>query len=451
MHSAQRLPSVNSSEVRQLGHPSIDTLVAGILAFLLAVPSGLSISITAGAVIAMMLAPVTLPALWRNKGGRWLLITLLSFIPSGWLVAQISLLQDASRSLNTGVFLYEAAIPVGLLASLTGAYWCITKLGLQRFLLLAYSGLLAVAPFSSQLPLGPWKYVLAGPVSVLVFLLLARNRLLLGLVITPVLVEVSIASNFRSWIIFLALATVLSVYTPARSTKPSASRIASLGLVTVAFTAIVSWLLVNAASSGGLGDYLQERTTRQLAASDGNLILGGRPEGAAAFALWRKSPIGIGFGVAPSPDDYWLAVRSLPVGSHAIAENNGVATYLKQGQVNFHSTFWSFWGIYGAAGVLFAVLAVVYLGHSTIIASAAIINIGLRASVVLLMTGSMWDILFSPTTVAQLATALATALYIRGDPNTAPIRNKDPVHESITAHQRHHNHAQGCGWSHSHG
>lgn len=439
MSSPLRVPSAISSGGPQLQHFSIETLIAGILALLLAVPSGLSVSLSMGSVIALILTPVTLPVLWRNKGGRWLLIALLGLIPSGWLVAQISLLQDPGRSLNIGIFLYEAAMPVGLLVSLVGAYWCITQLGLQRFLLLTFAGLLAVAPTLPLFERNAWKYALAVPASILVILLLARNRFLLGLVITPLLVTISIASDFRSWILFLALATVLSVYRPTRSEKISSSRIASLGLLTIASSVIVGWLVVGAATSGALGDYLQQRTNQQLEDSNGNLLLGGRPEWGAAFALWRKTPLGMGLGVAPSSDDYWLAIRSMPLGSKA-AENSVVASYFRQGQVNFHSTFWTFWGVYGVAGVLFAVLALIYFARGAMVATQEIRSVALRASALLIMLGSTWDVLFSPTAVTQLAIALATALSIRGDPRMAPIRVKE--HERIPADQRHHHHAK---------
>ena len=61
MHSAQRLPEFNSSEGRHLGHLSIDTLAAGLVAALLAVPSGLSINISVGGILALILTPVTCP------------------------------------------------------------------------------------------------------------------------------------------------------------------------------------------------------------------------------------------------------------------------------------------------------------------------------------------------------------------------------------------------------
>ena len=91
-----------------------------------------------------MIAPVTLPTMWRDSRGRWLVIALLALVPSGWLVAQIYLLQDSGRSFNNGFFLFEAAMVFGLLASLIGAYWRITKLGLQRFLLVVFASMFAV-------------------------------------------------------------------------------------------------------------------------------------------------------------------------------------------------------------------------------------------------------------------------------------------------------------------
>lgn len=425
MRNGEGLPGLYSAEAHQLGRSSSETLIAGVLAVLLAVPSGVSPSITVGGTIALILSPVTLPTLWRNKGGRWLLIALLALIPSGWLVAQISLLQDPGRSFNENIFGYEAALPLGLIASLVGAYWCTTKLGLQRFVLLSFAGLLAVAPLAPWFVHGAWKYALALPVSVLVILLLARNRLLLSFVIMPLLIAVSIAGDFRSWIAFLALTTVLTVYTHAQSKKRSAWGIASLGVVTVASAVIVGWLIISAATEGMLGDYLEQRTRQQLDYSDGNLLLGGRPEWSAAIALWRRNPLGIGFGVAPSHVDYWLAIGNMPLGSQAQQLNSIVAFYFKQGQVNFHSTFWTFWGIYGAAGIIFATLSFVYLVQSAVITTQATGDIALRASILLISFSAIWAVLFSDTIVSQLAIALAIALHIRGERQTQGTKERE--------------------------
>ncbi|AKK26187.1 hypothetical protein AB431_05190 [Mycobacterium sp. EPa45] len=410
---------------------------------LIAVPSPVSVSVSVGGILSLILAPVTFAALWRNTRGRWLLIALLALVPSGWLVAQTTLQQDHGRTFSSKIFLYEAAMPVGLLASVIGAYWCITKLGLQRSLLCFFAGLLAAAPFTfSLINNNPWKYGLALPVSMLVVLLLARNRVLLGLVITPLLIAVSIASDFRGWIAFLAIATILSVFSSSRRTRPSASRVASIGLATVATTTLVAWLISQAATAGILGGYLEQRTRDQLENSNGNLLLGGRPEWGAAIALWRQNPLGLGIGVVPSADDYWLAIRGMPLGAQARQEISTVAESFQQGQLGFHSTFWTFWGIYGVAGVVFVVLALVYAGQATIAATAAIKWVALRASVVLLLLSCIWDILFSATLVPQLAIAIATALHILGRPNVEPIETKDPNCERSSAHQRRHNHAQ---------
>jgi len=388
-----------------------------------------------GGVIALILTPVTLPALWRDRRGRWLLIALLALVPSGWLVAQASLLQDRGRTFNAGIFLYQAALPVGLLASLIGAYWCITKLGLQRFLLLSFTGLLVAAPFFyTRLDDNPWKYGLALPVSMLMILLLARNRLLLGVVVAPLLVAVSITANFRAWVAMLVLAIALAVFARTRSTVPSASKVAALGFVAVATGMAIGWLVTQASAAGILGDYLEQRTTVQLESANGNLLLGGRPEWGAAIALWRENPIGIGIGVAPSSDDYWLAIRSMPLSSRGLQEISVVAKAFKEGLVNFHSTFWTFWGVYGAAGVLFAVLALTYLGRAMMASTAAISSVALRASVALLMLAAIWDILFSPTVVPQLAIALAAALYISNDPDDRSVRAEDSTYETSSIH-----------------
>ena len=428
MPSSQRLPDLVRSEGGRSRNIPIESLLAGVLAALLAMPSGVSVSLSIGAAIALALSPVTVPTLWRDKRGRWLLISLVALVPSGWLVAQASLLQDHGRTFSSKIFLFQAALPVGLLASVVGAYWCITKLGLQRFLLISFAGQLAAEPIvNPMLYVNPWKCGLALPVSMLVILLFARSRFLLVLVATPLLVAVSIAADFRSWTALLFISTVLTVFTGRRSTQLSTSRMASLWFVTGAASMAVAWLITQASTAGMLGEYLQRRTMTQLANTNGNLLLGGRPEWGAAIALWRESPLGLGIGVSPSSDDYWLAIRSLPLGSFAQQEIHGVARYFREGLVSFHSTLWTFWANYGAAGVLFTVLALACAARATMTATAGTRSTHLRASVALLMLSCIWDLLFSPTIVSLLAIALATALHIlcgpRGDQS---INYKDP-------------------------
>jgi len=430
MHAQRDVLPVNRRHQYDL---SIDTVAAGILAALIAVPSPISASLSIGGALSLALTPVTFPAVWRNARGRWLLIATLALVPMGWLVAQTSLLQDTGRTFNTQFFLYQAALPVGLLASLTGAHWCITRLGLQRFLLLAFTGLLVAGPFSFSQD-NPWKYGLALPISILAILFIVRNRLLFGLAVTT-LAAVSIASNFRSWTAILAITAALVVFERSSWTVPSASRVISLGLVTLAAVGLVAWLVFKASTAGLLGDYLEQRTNNQLSASEGNLLLGGRPEWGAAIALFRENPLGIGIGVTPSSEDYWLAIRNMPLGSQGLQDISNVAKSFLQGQVNLHSVFWTFWAVYGVAGMIFSFLALVYLAHATTLAVAKLQRLNVRAATVLLMLSTTWDILFSPITVAAtLAIALATALHVFDDSDVAPIPMEDSRHETSPIH-----------------
>lgn len=422
---------------KRSGALQVDKIAAGILAVLIAVPSPISVSLSLGGLISLAVIPVTFPALWRNPRGRWLLVATLALAPVGWLVAQSSVLQDHDRAFSTGFFLFGAALPVGLSASLLGAYWCTVQLGLQRFLLLSSVGLLAAALMTLN-PSNPWKYSLALPVSMLVLILVARNRLLLVLVVTPALAAVSIGADYRSWIAILGLATILAVIT-GRTRRPlPMSRVASLGFVAISASAIVGWLVMRASVSGMLGNYVKQRTDSQLATSSGNLLLGGRPEWGAAFGLFRESPFGIGIGVAPSYNDYVRAIRNMPI-SPALQENSNVATSFRAGIVNFHSWFLNLWALYSLAGVLFSILALVLLARATLAAVTLVRRTNLRAAVALLLLGSIWDILFSPTLVAQLAIALATALYVSEKSNSNSFRVKDSHHERSAANKRNYN------------
>jgi hypothetical protein len=396
---------------------SMETIAAGILAALMTVPSPLSVSLSIGAALSLALIPVTVPTLWRTTEGRGLVIALLALVPVGWLTAQPSLLEDNGRAFSIQLFLYQAALPVGLFATVVGAYWCVNELGLQRFLFLSLTGLLATASLTLD-SANPWKYGLALPVSMLVILSFGRNRLLLGLVVTPLIVAVSIAADFRSWVAFVGIAMALVILAPAGNTRPSASAFASRGIVTVAGVLAIGALVTQASTAGLLGETLARRTNRQLDAAGGNLILGGRPEWGAGFALWRENPFGIGIGVTPSSNDYWLAIRNMPFTTRGLQELSTVADNFRQGLFDLHSTFMTFWCIYGIAGVGFCVLALYLLVKATVFTSAVTLaRPNVQAAVALLMLATAWDVLFSPTNPGRLGIALAVALYISSKPN----------------------------------
>jgi hypothetical protein len=406
-----------------------DTLLGSIFALAIAVPSPVSVSLSIGSLIALAILPVTLRTLWLSTRGKWLLITILGLVPSGWLTAQGSLLRDTGRTFDTRWFLYESAIPLGLAASIVGAHWCIAKLGLERFLQLSMTGLLLAVPLTDhRVEDNLWKYSLAIPISILSILFLAKSQLLLGLIVVPALAVVAISAEYRSWIALLVLTTLLtilpghrlprpSVLPGNRQPRPSTSRLTLIGIATIAATIIISWLSVRMATGGALGSVVQERTLRQLEVSDGNLLFGARPGWNAAITLWQQDPLGIGIGVAPSANDYWLAEQSMP--PHVSRQDPSFFLNLFiQGKVDFHSTLWTFWGTYGVVGALFAVFALVYCTYAIVVSITAKRKTHLQAAIVLLLLSSTWDILFSPTNVTVLAIGLATAIHIidRSDP-----------------------------------
>jgi hypothetical protein len=404
---------------------SVETVLPSVVALLIAVPSPISVNLTLGGLIALVLAPVTFPGLWRNTRGRWLIIVILALIPTGWIVAQSSLLQDNGRTFSTQVFFYHAALPVGLLAGLAGSYWCITKLALHRFLLFSFISVLA-AELVTLNPENPWKYGLSVPVSMLGILLFAKSRLMLGLVVVPVLAAVSIVADLRSGTAIVLTTAVLVIFARRRSTQPSAAGLTSRGLVAAVVAVVVGGLVVQAASAGLLGNYLEQRTNDQLRVAGGNLVLGGRPEWGAAFALLSKNPLGIGTGVTPSADDYRLAIRNMPLGSRGLQEMSTVADSLRQGQVNFHSGLWTLWGLYGFAGIVLSALALIFFAAAVMKMTAGKFRQPrVPAAVLFFMLTAMWDTLFTPPVVAQFGIALATALHVLGDPNVASDAKDD--------------------------
>jgi hypothetical protein len=169
--------------------------------------------------------------------------------------------------------------------------------------------------------------------------------------------------------------------------------------------------LTGAALVGYLGQATQERTELQISRA-GSLILGGRPEGAASYALLKERPLGYGLGIAPSPADLQTVKEGMA--SVGADPNTGYVEVYMLGRSVFemHSVAADVWTTLGLPGLLLALTVVAvmlrYLGHGMAYRSGTAIGYFLAIRV-------LWDLGFSPlySSLPDLMLGIAVVAMLR--------------------------------------
>ncbi|MBG6237264.1 hypothetical protein IWX78_000207 [Mycetocola sp. CAN_C7] len=397
------------------GRPSTVAFVFAVaVTLLLAFRTPFSANISFGVALAFLAFPVTLRPWFSSRSG--IAVTAIAGLAliGGALLIEPGLNADPGRYFNPGIATYQASILVGLVLSAAAAAWALTVLGLNRFLILWAVGLIGSAPLMSDgFAENPWKYGLALPVSVLVLSLVSRGGPVLNMTALAVLVVISTLFSYRSWVqVLVAGAVVIYVLRTSRERpgRPRRSRVL-VGIALGAGVLAFSWLLSTLATEGVLGEAVQRRTVEQSNVT-GNLLLGARPEWAAAWSLAERHPFGLGLGVSPSSTDWSTAVRAMPFSNSALQDSGTVSGYFRSGEVSFHSVLWTFWGTYGVLGFALVVVVVLLIGKTLLSLDSLRLSTPFMAAVAVLMIGAAWDLLFSPLTLAPLAATLAVIAWL---------------------------------------
>ena len=384
------------------------------VALLLAVRTPFSANISFGVALALLAFPVTLRPWLSSRSGVAITVLAGLALVGGALLIEPGLTADPGRHFASGTAMYQASVLVGIVLSAAAAQWSLTVLGLNRFLVLWAVGLAVSSPFvGGGFAENPWKYGLALPVSVLVFSLVSRGGVVLNMTALATLVLVSTLFSYRSWIqVLVAGAVVISVLRSSREMpgRPRRSRVL-VGFALGAGVLSFAWLLSAMATQGLLGESVQRRTVEQANVA-GNLLLGARPEWAAAWSLAERHPFGLGMGVSPSSADWSTAVRAMPFSSSALQDSGTVSGYFRSGEVAFHSVLWTFWGTYGVLGFVLVVVVLILIAKTLLSLDSLHLSTPYMAGVAVLMIGAAWDLLFSPLALAPLAATLAVIAWM---------------------------------------
>lgn len=396
------------------GRANLTLLYAIAVTLLLAFRTPFSANISFGVALALIAFPVTLRPWLSSRAG--ILVSALAALAlvSGMLLTEPGLNADPGRYFSSSAAIYQASVLVGLVLAAATAQWALTVLGLNWFLILWATGLVASAPLASDgFAENPWKYGLALPVSVIVLSLVSRAAPVLNVAALAALVLVSTFFSYRSWVqVLVAGAVVIYVVRSSRETAGRQRRSRVLvGFALGGGVLVFAWLLSVLATSGVLGEAIQRRTVEQSNVT-GNLLLGARPEWAAAWSLAERHPFGIGLGVTPSSTDWSTAVRAMPFSNSALQDTGTVSGYFRAGEVSFHSVLWTFWGTYGVVGFVLVAVILVLIAKTLLSLDSLQLSTPFMAAVTVLLIGAAWDLLFSPLTLAPLAAALAVIAWL---------------------------------------
>ena len=266
--------------------------------------------------------------------------------------------------------------------------------------------------------LNDWKGSWAIPVTVFV-LSVTYGRRWLSMVAAAALALVSVVFDTRA----LAAILVLCVVAVAWQMRPSAPSRRVSALWTAAVLATLGGLTYYLGSAalvrGYLGAGAQARSAEQISTT-GSLILGGRPEIAATFALIRHEFWGYGFGVMPRTSDVLLAKQGMAAINYD--PNNGyVDRYMFGAGFELHSVVGDIWVRMGLVGLLLLLGVVVVLVRGLAGRLAGRTATGL---VLFLVFWSCWNLFFSPLLSSALALTLAIGLAM-------PSREEEQVASAL--------------------
>jgi hypothetical protein len=381
------------------------TPVAFIEIFLLGMQQYFQYTLTYGHIVGLLLIPVWIGSLRRYRGAILLSAVLLAAVISGlWL----SGLRSGTHEVQTQFFLSDLFTAFGLFVTIGVVLWARRLLPVWVIGLAYGLGLAVLAVRQGFDPIDPWKGGIALPTVIVCLSLVSAGRSkLLAIIVMLGLGIYSAVNNSRSMFVELAIAAALVAW----QALPKARSIGASSLRTILALLVVGLVAFNVGVSlltgGALGATAQARTVVQIDTS-GSLLVGGRPEMAASWALFTNDPLGFGMGVKPTANDVLIAKE----GFYSInrdANNGYVENYMFGSTFELHSGVADLWAHYGLPGIAFGIMLIVLVFRSLTVSIA-----GRRASALTLYLAvlCLWNILFSPFPYSAELVALTVGLVL---------------------------------------
>ncbi|MEF2977724.1 O-antigen ligase family protein [Subtercola sp. YIM 133946] len=376
-----------------------------------------------GFIVSLVLAPVWIPAVGSFRGGWWIVgLGLFAAAMGVWL----SMANVASENTGSLLLAVTTISQVGLVLTIGLMFWARRVLGEANMAFWFGIGLaLGVSPTTTMFHLNPWKFGYFLPVTVITLAVAFKiGKRWLEILVLAIITVITLFSDSRSAFGLLLLALVLVCFQaiPARAGR----RLAALRVIVgvAALAAVIFNIGQTLVLDGYLGQSAQARSVEQIDTS-GSLLLGGRPELAATWALMQHQPWGYGAGALPSQID--VNVAKTGMASINYSPNNGyVEVYMFGDRIELHSGFGDLWAHFGFAGLAFAAVVILVLlgGLATRIASRTASGL-----TIFIVATSLWGFAFSP--LLSLSHTLALAVALTAPPVVRRIRSRRAA--SVTA------------------
>jgi hypothetical protein len=370
-------------------------LIAIIALLVLGLRQDIGQGITLGDLLSVALLPVWLPVLKRYWGARILLAVGLLAAAAGIWLTQLAKPDHSVTSLN---LVSNTALLVGALCGIGVVLWARTVLPDWAVgSVFGVALVLAVVTTHTAGVTNTWKFDYGIPVAIIVLSLFNRpGKRIYGVLALLGLALVSALQDSRSYFGEFGMAAVLIAWQarPWRLTRRSSAvvTLVVIGLIALLTYNIGSWLIVD----GYLGSAAQSRSIAQIDTS-GSLLLGGRPELAAAIALFLFNPWGFGAGVVPNLHE--LAVAKAGMAAINYNPNNGyVNNYMFGTKFEMHSILSDTWAYFGITGIVLIAIMIFLLLRTlgvTLAADSA------TAVVIFLCIYNLWNLFFSPLYSSQ--------------------------------------------------
>ncbi len=373
--------------------------------------------ITTGLAAALVLAPVWVSRLGRYCWARSYVALGIASIVWGLALLLVSSGTHAVSQHNAYGTVYltlEGVLGVGVVL------WARTVFAVPQLGFWYALGLLAHAKLYPGV-LGasnPLKFNWLVPLAVLVFSLAYGASRQVQLALAVVLAVVAGIADARAIFGTALISAVLLLWQlPPRATTRRGSWVwisVMLGALGYAVYSFASTLLID----GYLGTAAQQRSIMQVERS-GSLLLGGRPELSATWALLRSVPQGFGPGTIANISEINIAKAGMA--SINYDPNNGyVDRFMFGSSVELHSTFGDLWAAFGVPGIALSLLIVVIVvvGVSRLVASR-------RGTALVFFFGIwvLWNMAFSPLLSAVPTLFLALALLMAEQPRVQQLGN----------------------------
>jgi hypothetical protein len=374
--------------------------------------SGVASSTTLGDLLLLVAMPVWWKGLRDAFGGTVLLALGALSIVSGLILTKVAAID---HTISLGIAADAVMLVFGVIAGAGLVLWARTVVPIARLGLMYGLGLLVQAAMLGAIGFSTtaWKNALA-IVSAVTLLSLAasarnpRRRATVELGTLALLAVLSAVLDSRSYLATFLLTLTLVVWQHRPVATKGRRSWAWVAVFMAALAAGMYQLGTSLLVDGYLGKAAQARSIEQLRTA-GSVILGGRPELGASFALFKYQPTGFGAGVIANSAD----VRAAKIGLSQLNydPNNGyVDKFMFGGQIELHSTIGDLWAHFGLAGLaLCVVLALIVL---RILAGAVAERTG-TALIYFLCWWTLWNVFFSPFLAAAPTVLLVLGLGLR--------------------------------------